>query len=69
MSLPILVVDAFTDSPFGGNPAAVCLLQEERPDDWLQAVAAEMNLSETAFLRPAAPGVWRLRWCSSTRWA
>jgi predicted PhzF superfamily epimerase YddE/YHI9 len=67
MSLPILVVDAFTDHPFGGNPAAVCLLGEERPDDWLQAVAAEMNLSETAFLRPVAPGAWRLRWFTPVR--
>uniref|UniRef100_A0A5B7A445 Putative phenazine biosynthesis-like domain-containing protein 1 n=1 Tax=Davidia involucrata TaxID=16924 RepID=A0A5B7A445_DAVIN len=44
------VVDAFTDSPFKGNPAAVCLLEEERDDEWLQAVASEFNLSETCYL-------------------
>ncbi|KAI9080374.1 hypothetical protein K1719_037768 [Acacia pycnantha] len=44
------LVDAFTDLPFGGNPAAVCLLDEERDDKWLQRVAAEFNLSETAYL-------------------
>jgi len=44
-------VDAFTSEPFRGNPAGVCRLDEDRPDDWMQAVAAEMNLSETAFLR------------------
>jgi PhzF family phenazine biosynthesis protein len=49
--LPIVQVDAFTDRPFRGNPAAVCLLPTARPDEWMQAVAAEMNLSETAFLR------------------
>lgn len=48
--IPFAQVDAFTERPFAGNPAAVCLLPEARPDDWLQAVAAEMNLSETAFL-------------------
>lgn len=48
--IPLAQVDAFADRPFRGNPAAVCLLPEERPDEWLQAVAAEMNLSETAFL-------------------
>jgi PhzF family phenazine biosynthesis protein len=50
-TLPIAQVDAFTDRPFHGNPAAVCLLPTIRPDEWMQAVAAEMNLSETAFLR------------------
>ncbi|XAR61221.1 Trans-2,3-dihydro-3-hydroxyanthranilate isomerase [Bertholletia excelsa] len=44
------VVDAFTDSPFKGNPAAVCLLEEERDDEWLQAVAAEFNVSQTCYL-------------------
>ncbi|MEU0570893.1 PhzF family phenazine biosynthesis isomerase [Nonomuraea sp. NPDC005983] len=46
----VFTVDAFTDSPFQGNPAAVCLLESSAPDTWMQAVAAEMNLSETAFL-------------------
>jgi PhzF family phenazine biosynthesis protein len=44
------VVDAFTDSAFKGNPAAVCLLEEERDDKWLQAVATEFNISETCYL-------------------
>uniref|UniRef100_A0A2P2JCS1 Putative isomerase BH0283-like n=1 Tax=Rhizophora mucronata TaxID=61149 RepID=A0A2P2JCS1_RHIMU len=46
------VVDAFTDSAFKGNPAAVCLLEEERDEKWLQAVAVEFNLSETCYLTP-----------------
>jgi len=55
-------VDAFTHDAFAGNPAAVCLLPGARPDAWLQNVAAEMNLSETAFLRPHRDGAYRLRW-------
>jgi PhzF family phenazine biosynthesis protein len=51
MSLPLFQVDAFTDRAFGGNPAAVCLLQESREPAWMQQVAAEMNLAETAFVR------------------
>jgi PhzF family phenazine biosynthesis protein len=47
-----LQVDAFADRPFAGNPAAVCLLDDERDSEWMQTVAAEMNLSETAFVRP-----------------
>jgi PhzF family phenazine biosynthesis protein len=58
---PIYQVDAFTRTPFRGNPAAVCLLAEPRDDAWLQAVAAEMNLAETAFLIPAAEAL-QLRW-------
>jgi PhzF family phenazine biosynthesis protein len=61
MSVPLYQVDAFTDRPFAGNPAAVCLLSEPRPDAWQQAVAAEMNLAETAFLLPEEDS-WRLRW-------
>jgi predicted PhzF superfamily epimerase YddE/YHI9 len=60
-SIPILQIDAFTNRPFSGNPAAVCLLQDERDDAWMQAIAAEMNLSETAFVRPRADG-FALRW-------
>src|SRR5262249_472863 len=60
-NLPLFVVDAFTARPFAGNPAAVCLLDGPRPDDWMQSLAAEMNLSETAFLLPEGDG-WRLRW-------
>jgi PhzF family phenazine biosynthesis protein len=57
----LFIVDAFTDRPFAGNPAAVCLLDEERDADWMQAVAAELNLSETAFVRPLDDG-FELRW-------
>src|SRR5690606_24222834 len=47
--------------PFGGNPAAVCLLDRPAPDAWMQALATEMNLSETAFLVPNGDG-FGLRW-------
>jgi len=65
VTLPIFTVDAFTDRRFAGNPAAVCLLDRERGAAWMQALAAEMNLSETAFLlaRPAdRPEAGSLRW-------
>ena len=64
MSLPIFQVDAFTDRPFSGNPAAVCLLPAPRDPPWMQDVAREMNLSETAFLvRRARPNDgFDLRW-------
>lgn len=65
MPVPIVQVDAFTSSPFAGNPAAVCILDEARPDWWLQDVAREMNLSETAFLLPSADG-YELRWFTPT---
>ncbi|MEU3188311.1 PhzF family phenazine biosynthesis protein [Streptomyces sp. NPDC006923] len=63
----IRIVDAFTDRPFAGNPAGVLLLDSGAfPDDtWLQRVAAEVNLSETAFAHPLPPGGdadWALRW-------
>jgi PhzF family phenazine biosynthesis protein len=63
----LLQIDAFTDAPFRGNPAAVCLLDSSttgrEPDDaWMQSVASEMNLSETAFLRRRDDGDWSLRW-------
>jgi len=54
-------VDAFTDRPFAGNPAAICFLDQPREDAWYQSVAAEMNLSETAFLLAEGEG-FRLRW-------
>lgn len=65
MALTILQVDAFTDTPFRGNPAAVCVLPAPRDEAWMQAVALEMNLSETAFLvrRDDAYG---LRWFTPT---
>jgi predicted PhzF superfamily epimerase YddE/YHI9 len=60
---PLYIVDAFTDRPFAGNPAAVCLLTGRWPDDrWMQSVAAEMNLSETAFTWKRADGLFPLRW-------
>jgi predicted PhzF superfamily epimerase YddE/YHI9 len=65
MPVPILQVDAFTASPFHGNPAAVCLLDEPAPEEWMQAVAGEMNLSETAFVHPAPDG-FGLRWFTPT---
>ncbi|MCL4108073.1 UNVERIFIED_CONTAM: hypothetical protein GTU68_012809 [Idotea baltica] len=52
MSLPFFQIDAFTSEPFGGNPAAVVLLKSEQSDSWLQSVAMENNLSETAFVLP-----------------
>lgn len=58
----IVQVDAFTDSAFAGNPAAIALFDEIPPDDVLQAVAAEMNLSETAFPTRRDDGDWDLRW-------
>jgi PhzF family phenazine biosynthesis protein len=61
MNVPLFHVDAFTDRPFAGNPAAVCLLPSWREDGWLQAVAGEMNLSETAFL-VKQPDHFDLRW-------
>lgn len=61
MSIRITQVDAFTNRPFGGNPAAVCVLREPRPDAWMRDVAREMNLSETAFLTPRGRE-FQLRW-------
>ena len=61
MVVPVIQVDAFTDKPFSGNPAAVCILTETRSQRWMQDVAREMNLSETAFLQPQEDG-FDLRW-------
>ena len=61
MNEKIYHVDAFSGKPFAGNPAAVCLLKSKRPTLWMQSIAAEMNLSETAFLLPEGDG-YRLRW-------
>lgn len=58
---PIYVVDAFASDPFRGNPAAVCLCEKPEDERWMQQVAAEMNLSETAFLVPIDDG-HDLRW-------
>lgn len=59
--MQLYTVDAFATSPFTGNPAAVCVLDTPHSPDWMQKLAAELNLSETAFLAPEGE-VWRLRW-------
>ena len=61
MSQDIYQVDAFTDTPFAGNPAAVCVMAETASERWMQDVAREMNLSETAFLVGRNDG-YSLRW-------
>lgn len=61
MTLPIAQIDAFTSQPFAGNPAAVCVLSEFPEDSWMQSVAREMNLSETAFVVPRE-SMFDLRW-------
>lgn len=58
----IFVVDAFTDQPFRGNPAAVVLVDRELDDGWMQQLAAEMRHSETAYVRPRPDGDHDLRW-------
>ena len=63
MKIPFYQADAFTDIPFKGNPAAVCLLEKELPDDIMQTIAAENFLPETAFVRPLSDG-YALRWFS-----
>lgn len=65
MTQPIVQVDAFTSKPFSGNPAAVCVMEEPRDERWMQNVAREMNLAETAFLHPEKDG-YRLRWFTPT---
>ena len=66
MNLSIYQVDAFTDTLFAGNPAAVVPLDSWLPDELLQKIAAENNLSETAYLVPAGPSRWELRWFTPT---
>jgi PhzF family phenazine biosynthesis protein len=65
MKQTIIQVDAFTDRPFQGNPAAVCVLEAPQDDQWMQLVAQEMNLSETAFLLKEEQS-YRLRWFTPT---
>lgn len=62
MPIRIVQVDAFTAQPFRGNPAAVCVLPEARSEAWMQDVAREMNLSETAFLVKRGGSAYDLRW-------
>ena len=66
MGQAIVTVDAFTDRPFAGNPAAVCVLERPAAESWMQDVAREMNLSETAFVARRADDDWDLRWFSPT---
>lgn len=61
MGIKIFQVDAFTGEPFKGNPAAVCILEEPATEPWMQNLASEMNLSETAFIIPTADA-FDLRW-------
>ncbi len=64
-NISIFQVDAFTNLPFSGNPAGVCILQSSADSDWMQKVAGEMNLSETAFLYKEDDG-FNLRWFTPT---
>ncbi|WP_421120190.1 PhzF family phenazine biosynthesis protein [Aquihabitans daechungensis] len=66
MASPITIVDAFTDQPFSGNPAGIVQLAAPASEAWMQAVAAEVNLAETAFLVPRADGDHDLRWFTPT---
>ncbi|MBS3942293.1 MAG: PhzF family phenazine biosynthesis protein [Actinobacteria bacterium] len=65
---PFRLVDAFTATPFAGNPAGVVLLERPRPVEWMRSVAAEVNASETAFVvaDTEAPEDWQLRWFTPT---
>jgi PhzF family phenazine biosynthesis protein len=63
--MQLLQVDAFTDRPFAGNPAGVCLLDGPAPERWMQDLASEINLAETAFLYPDGDR-WALRWFTPT---
>jgi PhzF family phenazine biosynthesis protein len=65
MPVALYQVDAFTDHPFRGNPAGVCLLEAPADPEWMQSVASEMNLAETAFLAPRG-GALDLRWFTPT---
>ncbi len=66
-TLPYRIVDAFTARPFGGNPAAVLVLEAVLPAEAMQVIASEMNLSETAFVHPPdATGRRRIRWFTPT---
>lgn len=67
-TIPLYQVDAFTRVPFRGNPAAVCLLPHTLDDALMQAIAAEMNLSETAFVMPVGDTPWQETARFSLRW-
>src|SRR5215212_897363 len=61
MTLPLTIVDAFTSAPFEGNPAAVCILDAARDENWMRRVACEANLPATTFVHSMADG-FGLRW-------
>lgn len=62
MQLKLYTINAFSDLPFSGNPAAICLLDEWLDASLMQAIAAQNNLAETAFLVKNAPGSYQIRW-------
>ena len=66
MSTPLFWVDAFTDTPFSGNPAAICLLEAPAEDAWMQALAFELGLAETAFVVTTGDHEYGLRWFTPT---
>lgn len=66
MELALYQIDAFADKPFSGNPAAICPLESWLPDEVMQSIAAENNLSETAFFVPTKTG-YHLRWFTPVR--
>lgn len=66
--IKIYQVDAFTDKPFSGNPAAVCLLEEKLSEEEMRSIAAEMNLSETAFVKPMDDGTYEESEKFTLRW-
>jgi PhzF family phenazine biosynthesis protein len=68
MTQKIFQVDAFTAEPYKGNPAGVCILHQAKDEQWMQSVAREMNVAETAFLQreTEGEGVFSLRWFTPT---
>jgi PhzF family phenazine biosynthesis protein len=66
MGTVLFQVDSFTKEPFKGNPAGVCIFADQKEAEWMQNVAAELNLSETAFVRRKADGTFELRWFTPT---
>ncbi|MBV9210137.1 MAG: PhzF family phenazine biosynthesis protein [Acidobacteria bacterium] len=66
MKQKIFQVDAFTREPYKGNPAGVCVLPEQKDEAWMQAVAREMNVAETAFLLACGENSFHLRWFTPT---
>jgi len=65
--VPFYQVDAFTDEPFRGNPAAICFMPTDLSDKLYLSIAREMNLSETAFVEEAGAGKYKLRWFTPAR--